>query len=470
MCTVATGAEPGSRKPGSTSSDAGPEHNFGESVALFGNRALIGAAGVQDAGLFTGAAYVFERDDAGAWMQVAKLTANDMHAQDYFGRAVALFGDRALIGVFADDDMGFTSGSAYVFERDASGVWNQTAKLYADDGDSNDGFGTAVALFGERALVGASGDEDRGMGAGAAYVLERNGRGAWVQVQKLLASDGAAIDVFGAAVSLSGKRALVGAFRDDDMGEESGAAYVFEQDSSGTWTEVAKLTASDGTAGALLGAVSISGGRALLGASKAVTMGVTTGAAYVFESHPDRGWLEVAALHASDGAANDYFGISVSVLGDRALVGAHYEDHGLYGDQGAAYVYPLGVAETYCQSTLNSTGAPAVLAVTGSDSVSANELALFALPVPPGVGYFCFGGTRVHRPFGNGVLCAGGPHLRLGPLGTESYTLEQQLDLSTPPLAGSVFGGSRWNLQAVFRDGPAGGFNTSSALTVLFRP
>jgi hypothetical protein len=107
--------------------------------------------------------------------------------------------------------------------------------------------------------------------------------------------------------------------------------------------------------------------------------------------------------------------------------------------------------------------------VTGSASVSANELALFASPVPPGVGLFCLGGTRVHRPFGDGVLCAGSPLLRLRPRHVQSNTLLGELDLATAPLAGNVVAGSRWNFQAVFRDVQAGAWNTSSALSILFR-
>ena len=333
-----------------TASDPGPEHGSARPSRSSGIarswRARCRRCGLRG----TGAAWRVRARRPGAWLETAKLSANDADAQDYFGNSVALFGDLALIGAFLDEDLGVSSGSAYLFERDEQGHWNQVAKLHANDGDGDDGFGVSVALFGERALVGASGDEDRGEASGSAYLFERDRNRVWVQVEKLLARDGAALDVFGASVSLSGERALVGAFGDDDSGDASGAAYVFERDSSHTWTEVAKLAASDGTAGALFGSVSISGGRAVIGARRAEAMGESSGAAYVYERHPMRGWIEVAALRASDGEAGDFLGSAVSSLGDRALVGASFEDHGGSGDQGAAYVFPLGVGETYRQS------------------------------------------------------------------------------------------------------------------------
>jgi hypothetical protein len=137
-----------------------------------------------------------------------------------------LSGDRALVGAIFDDDSGDDSGSAYVFDFDGT-TWSQAAKLTPDDGAASDIFGRSVSLSGDRALVGAFWDDDNGGNSGSAYVFDFDGT-TWSQSAKLTPDDGAASDQFGYSVSLSGHRALVGAFLDDDNGDNSGSAYVFE--------------------------------------------------------------------------------------------------------------------------------------------------------------------------------------------------------------------------------------------------
>ncbi|GAH66138.1 unnamed protein product [marine sediment metagenome] len=124
-----------------------------------------------------------------------------------------------------DDDCGDQSGSAYVFEDNGTD-WVQLAKLTASDGAAGDEFGYSVSLSGTMALIGAYQDNDCGDGSGSAYLFEDNGT-AWVQVGKLTASDGAADDWFGLSVSVSGTTALIGAYRDSDLGTWSGSAYIF---------------------------------------------------------------------------------------------------------------------------------------------------------------------------------------------------------------------------------------------------
>ena len=123
------------------------------SVAMDGDTALIGAYGDDDNGSASGSAYVFTRSE-GVWTDQAKLTASDAASHDYFGYSVAVDGDTALIGAHANDDSGLNSGAVYVFTRNA-GVWTEQAKLTASDGALEDYFGTAVALDGDTALIGA---------------------------------------------------------------------------------------------------------------------------------------------------------------------------------------------------------------------------------------------------------------------------------------------------------------------------
>jgi hypothetical protein len=266
-----------------------------------------------------------------------KLLASDSAESDWFGHAVSISGDVALVGAELDGDKGTYSGAAYVFRWNGS-AWAEEDKLLASDGLRYDFFGFSVSISGDVALVGAYGDDDSGTDAGAAYVFRWNGE-SWEEEDKLLASDGAAGDQFGHAVSISGNVALVGASWDDDRGADSGAAYVFRWNGS-SWEEEDKLLASDGAAGDQFGhAVSISGNVALVGAYLDDDSGTDAGAAYVFRWNGSS-WLEEQKLLASDGDANDRFGSSVSISGDVALVGAFWDDDNST-DAGAAYLFKI---------------------------------------------------------------------------------------------------------------------------------
>ena len=311
-------------------SDATAFDYFGKSVSLSGDRVLVGAH--QDD---AGAAYVYEFS-GGSWVETAKLTASDAAANDYFGFAVSLVGDRALVGARYDDDGGFNSGSAYIYEYDGAN-WIEAAKLIAGDAAADDNFGYSVSLSGNRALVGAYREDGIGPESGSAYVFEYDGAN-WVEMAKLTAGDAAAGDLFGISVSLSGDRALVGAHHDEaGIGAEAGSAYVFEYDGA-NWNQAAKLTAGDGAAVDQFGAsVSLSGDRALVGSQGDDAAGSSSGSAYVYE-YDGVNWIEAAKLTAGDAAAGDLFGIAVSLLGARALVGAYHDDDG-GSDSGSAYVY-----------------------------------------------------------------------------------------------------------------------------------
>lgn len=318
--------------------------NFGFAVSIDGDRALVAAPGKDSNGRL-GAAYIFERDAGGAnaWGLVATLVP-EPRAGIHLGYSVALDGDRALVGAGSYGEAGTDNGSAFLFERDAGGAnaWGQVAKLLPARGHSGDMFGYSVALSGDTALVGASEDDERGTAAGAVYVFEwnRGGDGAWGEVAKLTAADGTDHASFGNAVSLSGDTALVGAYLDDDDLGASGSAYVFERDGSGAgaWREAAKLRPADDMMGGTFGrSVALDGDTAVIGATAFYGEG-RMGSAYVFErAGGARGrWRQVAKLDPADGAPDQWFGTSVAVSGDRAIVGAH---KGLDALQGAAYVY-----------------------------------------------------------------------------------------------------------------------------------
>ncbi|CCO20397.1 predicted protein [Bathycoccus prasinos] len=154
---------------------------FGRSIAFDGNTALIGATGIDHPGdlkCYSAAVYVFTRTgtDDSTWTETKKLTASDGACRDSFGRLIAFDGITALIGAIGVDDNGSDSGSVYVFTRTGTddSTWTETKKLTASDGEENDHFGPSIAFDGNTALIGATGDDDKGYESGSVYVFSSN--------------------------------------------------------------------------------------------------------------------------------------------------------------------------------------------------------------------------------------------------------------------------------------------------------
>ena len=301
-------------------SDGNDDEHFGWSVSISGDYAVISTLNANDG---KGAVYIFKRemDD---WNEQAKLVASDGAFMDDFGYSVSISGDYVIIGAQEDDDKGTESGSAYIFKRDGS-TWTEVAKLTASDGASFDRFGWSVSMSGDYAIVGAINHNSRG----AAYIFKREGDD-WNLQEKLVASDGADSDLFGYSVSISGNNTIIGAYADNDNGDYSGSAYIFTRNGE-DWTEQAKITANDGASNDFFGfSASISNGYAIVGANGD---GDNAGSAYIFEQNGSI-WVQEAKLIASDGAENNYFGLSVSISGNYACVGAFGNEY-----SGAAYAY-----------------------------------------------------------------------------------------------------------------------------------
>ena len=300
---------------------------FGFSVALDGDFALIGAPKDLVQGVKTGSVYVFERRPGG-WVQVARLTPSDGFLDLEFGFSVALDGDTALIGTLRGN---IQSGSAYAFERDPAGNWTQTDKLVAPDGQAFDNFGRSVTLSGDTAILGSHGHDTPLAGAGVAYVFERVGS-TWTPVQKLKSSAPLLSAGFGRAVTMEGDRAVIGAYFDHVGGLGTGLAYVFER-SGGTWSQVARLIPSSATGGAQFGgAVDLSGDTAAVAAFKDQSSGTGIGSVFVYELNVAN-WVEAAKLSFPVPGVDKEFGRSLSVDGELLLVGAPLID------TGAAYLF-----------------------------------------------------------------------------------------------------------------------------------
>ena len=231
--------------------------------------------------------------------QVAKLVASDGADNDYFGFSVAVDGDTAVVG--APHFWAIDPGAAYVYTRQ-SGAWNQVAKLTASDGADNDQFGGSVAIDGDTVVVGADGDDSD---QGAAHVFTKPA-GGWATTStaaKLTASDGAADDQFGISVAMDGDTVVVSADEDDS---DQGAAYVFIKPSNGwaTTSTAAKLTASDGAADDHFGvSVAVDGDTVVVGAPLDDDKGQDSGAAYV---HQVSDWTDVPDSAAGETNATSY--------------------------------------------------------------------------------------------------------------------------------------------------------------------
>jgi len=330
----------------------------GVEISADGNYAVVSASG-EDGGagdpiLGAGAAYVYVRSGS-TWTQQAKLTASDAQADDLFAYADSVTinsdGTYVIVGAMFEDTGAANAGAAYIFKRSGT-TWSQQAKIQASDAQANDRFGEAVSIdqYGSYAIIAAR-LEDGGAGdpagnAGAAYIFTRSGS-TWTQQAKIVSSDAEANDWFGYTVSINsnGTYALVSAIQENGGAGNpilgSGAAYVFSRSGS-TWTQQAKLTASDAQASDYLGyssQISGDGTYAIVGArfedGGAGNPLSQSGAAYIFVRSGST-WTEQAILRASNASANKYFGQSVSINSDGSTVIIGSPPG---GGQGTAYIF-----------------------------------------------------------------------------------------------------------------------------------
>jgi hypothetical protein len=323
-----------------TAADGAGGDGFGDAVAMSAETVVIGARADADKGFASGSAYFYALD-AGGWTLQNKVTASDGAFGDQFGWSVDIDGDSAVIGAYLEDPRGTNSGSAYVFTR-TNGVWTEQMKLTAPDGAAGDQFGYAVGISGDTVVVGAIDDDDAGTSSGAAYVFVRSGA-VWSYQAKLTASDAGAGDQLGRAVAISGDTVVVGAWHDDDIGADAGAAYVFTRTGS-LWSQQEKLLDALGNPGDEFGSsVDVDGDSAVVGAWSADQYACPNcGAAHVFQ-RIGASWSEQDGLVPTEVITpSDYLGTSVSISGDLVIVGSPGDDHednnGVY-DLGAAYVF-----------------------------------------------------------------------------------------------------------------------------------
>eukprot|EP00045_Choanoeca_perplexa_P014537 m.171758 g.171758 ORF g.171758 m.171758 type:complete len:474 (+) comp16712_c0_seq1:2787-4208(+) len=294
---------------------------FGISLAISNDVLVVGAHYDEAKGSRSGSAYVFEKNSTGTYVQTAQLQASDGAPSNFFGLAVAVTNFSVVVGASGNSA---NSGAAYVFEKNETGNYEQKDKLVGSSGISGQ-FGSAVAAVGDVVVVGAYRDIN-----GAVYVFERNSSGAYVQVSKLVAHDGQPNDVFGRYLAATSNTIAVGAYGDDSF---RGAVYVYEKNASGNFVYTTKLTASDGVAEDQFGfAVAVTERMIVVGAYQNNGNGAgRSGSVYVFEKNSVGSYVQVRKLVPGGNKSDSRFGYAVAATSNLIIVGAQFE--------GSAYAF-----------------------------------------------------------------------------------------------------------------------------------
>ncbi|MBL4698630.1 MAG: FG-GAP repeat protein [Phycisphaerales bacterium] len=303
--------------------DGEADNQFGISIAIDNGIVAVGAWGDDDNGFGSGSAYLF---NAATGAQIVKLLPLDGLAGDLFGNSIAIADGVVAVGARWDDLTGSNSGSAYLFNTSGT----QTTKLLASDGAAGDEFGFSIAIADGVVAVGAWRNRDNGTNSGSAYLFDA---ATGVEIFKLLPIDNSTGDSFGWSIDIANGIVAVGAKEDRDNGIRSGSAYLFD---AVTGVQIAKLLASDGTANDRFGhSIALGDGVVAVGAWRNRDNGIRSGAAYLFDTSTG---VQFAKLLPSDGAGLDEFGWSIAIDNGVVAVGANrHNDNGQ--TSGSAYLF-----------------------------------------------------------------------------------------------------------------------------------
>ncbi|MGE4158732.1 MAG: hypothetical protein AB7F75_06515 [Planctomycetota bacterium] len=309
-------------------SDGPHGSGFGEDSTIHGEWI---AAGANFDANSTGAVYIFHLTN-GNWVQTQKIVANDGMSGDLFGSSVEIHGNVMVIGALGDGDLGYHSGSAYIYIL-VNGVWTFSQKLLQPNGGQDDLFGNCVDVEGAIIAVNSRGDDDAALNAGAVLIYELVG-GQYVFSAKIIPGDVGSGDAFGYNLSLGEGRLISGSFYHDGNGSNSGAAYIYSK-LNGVWTLQQKLTPNDPSVQKFFGrSVAIHEGTAVVGAVLDNTRGFNAGAVYVFKLNGSV-WQQHMKVFGSDTAANDQLGVAVDISASWVVLGGY----GNMNNKGAAYIF-----------------------------------------------------------------------------------------------------------------------------------
>lgn len=255
-----------------------------------------------------------------------------------FGTDIDSNSDTLVVGAPFDEDSGDESGSVYIYERLRGSGWQYRQKLIGTDSDAYDNFGYSVGLSGSTLVVGAYNEDGGSTDEGAVYLFEQGENGVWVQTRKLKSPIGKTQDRFGFSVDVHRNVLVSSARDDDDSGRNAGAVHIFERDSGTVWTHRAKLTPPSGSGGEYFGwSVSVHGDRILVGAKGDDSRGTGAGSVYVYRKSGNVWQLEQKIL-PDDLSSYDAFGTSVDFDGASIVVGTPNDDSEVF-DSGSVSLY-----------------------------------------------------------------------------------------------------------------------------------
>ena len=460
--------------------------DFGYSVDIDGTRAVVGARFDEAGTVQCGAAYIFIRTLGGSWQQNARFTPPSPVPLAYYGQSVAIEGDRMVVGAWNDVGASSNSGAAYVYEY--SFIWQYLQKLTG--GTNGDGFGHAVDIHGSTVVVGSPGSDLGGSENGCARIFRHNGS-SFVWQKTIFDAMSGTDNQFGQAVAVDDERLVIGA---PGQLSDGGCVYLYAKDGN-NWQADGILVGSDTGSGDRFGeSLDVSGDLVVVGAPGSDTNASNGGAAYALQ-HTGAIWYETR-LVPTDIAAVDDLGRSVAVDGMTALVGAPQHDTLGLANTGATYVFDVieptfvrylpgdgSVADCPCgnesnqgsnQGCANSTGNGGLLGHAGSASVASDDMVLFADMLPANQPALLFMGSVATggSPFGDGLLGVTGFLVRIEVQNASSGGTATWSNLGTN--YGLWDAGDTKFFQVWYRD-PAGSpcgalFNLSSALQVNFQP
>lgn len=303
----------------------------------FGYTGAISGTTVAIGAQYEGTVTVFEADESGQWSESITLKPNDVRPNQLFGGQLSMSHDLLLVGAAQDPETGLDGGAAYVFQRQATGDWRQLAKLVSHDLKAHDQLGAAVGISGRTAIVGSRHNDEN---TGSAYIFQENEDGAWKEVTKLKSADPHSFDQFGISVAISGDTAVVGEWRDSKKGHCSGAAHVYQRETDGGWSYRQKLKASDPETNDCFGYALAINDRHLMIGTLRLHEDKRCGSSYVFGKDTQGQWQQIRKLLPSDSRPLDKFGSAVALSNEFAVVGAEGNSVAVPSG-GAAYVFSL---------------------------------------------------------------------------------------------------------------------------------
>jgi len=319
--------------------DAGINNYFGQAVDIKDNTAIVSAIYNDDLGDRAGAAYIFSRQE-NEWVFKAKLLAPDGNSRDYFGSSVALCNNYVAIGATGNDAQKENSGAVYIYSNQ-TGTWQFKQKLMDPNGNKDDGFGNAVAMTTDQLIVGSYQNDEKAQNAGAVFIYRLTGA-EWALTTKLLAPDGNAGDLFGYACAINHNYALIGAQQHNHNNQITGAAYLYQRIGN-SWRLSQQFMPNPGTDNDFFGcSVALSDQFVAIGAYGDDTKGSMAGAVWIYNLSNYQ-WIEWGKLTADKGMAKDYFGNAIALSNNTLVVGAYGNDF-IGNTTGAVWIYDLSVS------------------------------------------------------------------------------------------------------------------------------